>query len=166
VIAAAALVVVFALMLAELWLSIRNERTLVRKGAVAAPDPVYGEMRWAYPGAFLVMALEGWLIGPASREAVLAGAGLFAAGKLVKLWAIASLGERWTYRVFVLPDVPLVTAGPYRFIRHPNYVGVVGELVGMAIVTGARISGPLVLVYFSWLLIRRIRAEEKALKIG
>jgi len=66
--------------------------------------------------------------------------------------------------VLVLPGVPLVTGGPYRFVRHPNYVGVVGELLGMALVTGARVTGPLGIVFFSWLLFRRIRAEDRALR--
>ena len=72
--------------------------------------------------------------------------------------------DRWTYKVLVLPGVPLVTGGPYRFVKHPNYVGVIGELIGMALMTGARVSGPLGLFFFSWLLIRRIQAEERALR--
>jgi methyltransferase len=95
---------------------------------------------------------------------VLTGIAIFIAGKVIKIWAMATLGDRWTYKVFVVPDVPLVTSGPYRFVRHPNYVGVVGELLGMALITGARVTGPLGLVFFSWLLVRRIRAEDRALR--
>ena len=68
------------------------------------------------------------------------------------------------YKVLVLPGVPLVTGGPYQFVRHPNYVGVIGELIGMALITGARVTGPFGVVFFSWLLVRRIRAEERALR--
>lgn len=163
-IAFAALAVVVTLMLGELWISTRNERVLLSRGAIAPHDPVYGTMRWAYPAVFGLMAIEGMLSQPVSKPLVLAGAAVFLASKLFKLWAIATLGERWTYKVLVLPGVPLVAHGPYRFIRHPNYVGVVGELIGMALITEARFAGPAGVVFFSWLLSRRIRVEERALR--
>lgn len=163
-IAAAALAVAMLFMLAELQVSRRHERLLRARGAIEPPDAVYSTMRWAYPAVFVAMAVEGMLSGPAPRPVLVAGIVVFAIGKVVKLWAITTLGERWTYKVLVLPGVPLVTSGPYRFVRHPNYAGVVGELVGMALMTGARLTGPLGLVFFSWLLMRRIQAEERALK--
>jgi methyltransferase len=96
----------------------------------------------------------------------MAGAMLLVAAKAIKFWAIATLGRRWTYRVLVLPGAPLVASGPYRFVRHPNYVGVVGELIAMALLSGARITGPLAVLVFGWLLVRRIAAEERALGLG
>jgi methyltransferase len=164
VIAVAALAVVIVLMLGELWVSTRNERTLLARGAIAPPDPVYRSMRWAYPAVFVAMAAEGVLRGPAPRSVFVAGVAVFTVFKLLKFWAIATLGERWTYRVFMLPGVPLITRGPYRFFRHPNYVGVVGELVGMALMTGASVTGPPGILFFSWLLLRRIGAEDRALR--
>ena len=158
-----ALAVVLALMLAELIWSRRNERRLRARGAVAVEDPVYGTMQWAYPGVFVAMGLEALLVGPPPALVSAAGAVVFVLGKLLKYWAIASLRERWTYRVFVLPNTPLVTTGPYRYMRHPNYVGVIGELAGVALFLGARVTGPLGVVFFSWLLVRRVSAEEKAL---
>ena len=165
---AIALAVVVAMMLGELRLSRRNERILRARGAIEPPDPVYTTMQWAYPAVFVAMAVEGAIAGPGVPwdVAALTGVVIFAIGKLVKYWAISTLGVRWTYRVLVLPDVPLVNRGPYRLIRHPNYVGVVGELVGMALVTGARWTGPLGTILFSWLLWRRITAENRALGLG
>lgn len=162
----AALTVAVVFMLAELALSRRNERILVARGAVEAPDPVYGTMRWAYPGAFVAMAVEGMLRAPDVGAATLGGVAVFGAAKLFKFWAIATLGVRWSYRVLVLPDAPLVSTGPYRLMRHPNYAGVVGELVGMVLVTGALWTGPVATLLFCWLLWRRIRAEERALRLG
>src|SRR5687767_4927087 len=161
-----ALAVVTAFMLGELVISRRNERTLFARGATTPPDPVYGTMRWAYPGAFLAMAVEAAVAGTPSAPVMAAGIAVFAVAKALKFWAIGTLGVRWTYRVLVVPGAPLVTAGPYRWIRHPNYVGVLGELIGVALVTGARFSGPLAILFFSWLLRRRIQAEERALGIG
>jgi methyltransferase len=159
----ATLIAVAAMMLAELWLSRSNERWMFDHGAVAAPDPVYATMKWAYPSAFIAMAAEGVIVGGPSEGAAIAGVILLVLAKAVKFWAIASLGKRWTYRVLMMPGAPLVASGPYRFIRHPNYVGVVGELIAMALLSGARVSGPVALLGFGWLLIQRIRAEERAL---
>lgn len=160
-----ALALVLLLMLVELGVSRRNERHLKTLGAVEPRDPVYVTMRWAYPVVFLAMAAEGALVGQMPRSMVLTGAAVFGLSKLLKYWAIRSLGYRWTYRVFVLPNQPLVTRGPYRLLRHPNYVAVLGELVAMALVTGARVMGPVGLLFFGALLVLRIRAEERALRL-
>ena len=163
-IAAVALVGVLALMLGELWLSMRHERILLARGAFEPPDPVYSSMRLSYPGVFVAMAIEGMASPPVSANLLTAGIAVLVAGKAIKAWAIATLGERWTYKVLILPGAPLITGGPYRFIRHPNYVGVVGELIGMALIAGALVTGPLGLLFFSWLLLRRIQAEDRALR--
>lgn len=159
------LVLVLAMMLVELLVSRRNEALFRRQGAVEAPDDVYDTMRLAYPGAFVMMAAEGMLRGDWPEATFWSGAAVFAAGKGLKVWAIASLGHRWTYRVLVLPGAALVRSGPYAWMRHPNYVGVVGELVGMALMMGAWISGPVATLGFGWLLWRRMASEERALGI-
>jgi methyltransferase len=89
---------------------------------------------------------------------------VFGLGKAIKFWAIASLGARWSFRVLVLPGAPLVTSGPYRWMRHPNYVGVMGELVGVAIALLAFVTGTLAIVVFGWVLVKRIRVEDRALQ--
>jgi len=166
VIAFVALAIVLVLMLVELRISLVNERALLARGASQPPDPVYTTMRIAYPATFVVMAVEGALRASFDTRLVVAGILVLVAGKLLKAWAIRSLGDRWTYRVFVLPGAPLVTGGPYRWIRHPNYVGVIGELVGFALLVGARLAGPLAVLVFGELLRRRIRAEEQALGLS
>jgi methyltransferase len=164
--AVAALAAMLLLMLGELLISRRNERILRGRGATEPPDPVYGSMRWAYPGVFLCMAAEGLLSGTPNPPLVLAGGVVLVAAKLLKVWAIRSLGDRWTYRVFILPDAPLVTRGPYQWMRHPNYVAVVGELVGFAVLVGGRWTGPISVLVFGELLRQRIKAEEQALGLS
>jgi len=163
VIVVTSLVIVLVTMLVELRISVAHERELFRVGAIEAPDPVYATMRWAYPGTFVAMAIEGLVTASPPGLLTIAGSVVFVAGKALKVWAIASLGTRWTYRVLVVPNAPLVTRGPYRFLRHPNYVGVVGELVGMAMLVQAPVTGVLSIVGFGYLLRLRIRAEEQAL---
>jgi methyltransferase len=159
----ALLVVAVGPMLVEAWYSARNEQRLRARGAVEPAGDVYGAMQMVYPACFLAMILEGWIRHPAPPDTAITGAGLFLAGKALKYWAIASLGERWTFRVLVPPGSRRTTAGPYRFIRHPNYVGVAGELAGMALLAGAPVAGIIALSVFSALMLARIRVEERAL---
>jgi methyltransferase len=159
------LAAVLVMMLAELWLSMSNERVLRANGAIEANDPVFAVMRLAYPGVFVAMAVEGAIGGVQPGPMVFTGVAVMFAAKALKFWAIASLGTRWTYKVLVIPALPLVTTGPYRWIRHPNYVAVVGELIAMALMTRARVTGPLGTLFFGWLLWRRITAEERAMEL-
>ena len=155
---------VLCMMLGESLISRRHTQQLLQRGAVEPPDDVYSMMRWAYPGAFLAMAVEGALSSPPGAPIVAAGALLLGAAKALKWWAMASLGPRWTFRVLVVPDAPLVNTGPYAVVRHPNYVAVVGELLSMALLVGAAVTGPIAVLLFSLLLRQRMRIEDRALR--
>jgi methyltransferase len=157
------LAVAFVPMLAEAWYSARNERRLRARGAVEPPGDVYRTMKVVYPACFAAMIMEGWLRHHGAPDTVWTGAMLFAAAKALKYWAIVSLGERWSFRVLVPPGSRRTFRGPYRFMRHPNYVGVAGELAGMALLAGALVSGVAAVVIFAALLLLRIRVEERAL---
>jgi methyltransferase len=82
------------------------------------------------------------------------------------VWAIASLGPRWTFRVLVPPGSTRTVRGPYRWLAHPNYVGVAGELIGVALAMHAVVTGPLSLLGFGSLMMQRIRIENSALRQG
>ncbi len=165
-IATFATLAVLLLMLAEMLVSRRNERALRALGAVEPSGDVYRVMAWVYPLAFVAPGIEGALFGPEPGTRTLVGAAVFVAAKALKFWAITSLGTRWTYRVLVLPSAPLVTGGAYAWLRHPNYVAVIGELVGFATLVGAPVTGTLGLAGFGALLWRRIAIEEQALGLG
>jgi len=154
---------VFGTMLIEARRAARNERAQRARGGVEPADDVYGLMRIAYPVAFAAMLAEGVLGAPASPAVVAAGLAVFAAAKALKWWAILTLGPFWTFRVIVVPDAPLVRGGPYRWLRHPNYVGVVGELAGVAVAAAAPVSGVAAITGFGVLLFKRIRVEERML---
>ena len=154
------------LMLGETLISRGNEGDLRARGAVEPAGDVYRTMAWAYPLAFVAPAIEGAWLGPLPGWTTLAGVALFGTSKALKFWAISSLGPRWTFRVLVPPDAPLVTRGPYRWLRHPNYVAVLGEIIGFALLVGARFTGACALAGFSLLLWRRIAVEEQALGLG
>jgi methyltransferase len=162
-VALATVAAVIAVMAGEAALSSYNAALLRRRGAVEPADDVYRAMQWAYPAAFLVMGTEGAVSGPAPAAALGAGLAVFGAAKALKAWAISSLGWRWTFRVLVPPGDPLVTRGPYRLLRHPNYVAVCGEIAGVALTVWAPMTGVAALVGFGWLLRRRIAVEDRAL---
>jgi methyltransferase len=165
-IAAVTVIATLLIMAGEAVLSSFNERLLRSKGAIEPPDDVIGKMRWVYPLSFIVMGVEGAVTGPAPRDVLMWGLALFGVAKALKLWAIASLGSRWSYRVLVLPGAPLIKTGPYRFLSHPNYLAVVGEIVSVAVIVWAPISGVLATIGFGRLMIERIRIEDRALGRG
>jgi methyltransferase len=157
------LVLAYVPMLVEARRAAANERAQLAAGGVEAPGDVYRRMRIAYPMAFAVMIAEGALRGAPRPSIALAGAALFVAAKVVKWWAIATLGRAWTFRVITVPAAPLVKSGPYAFVRHPNYVGVIGELIGVALMAGAWFAGPVGTLGFGLLIRQRIAVEERAL---
>jgi methyltransferase len=154
---------VYAFMAIEARRAAHNERHQRERRGIEPPGDVYVLMQVAYPGIFLAMILEAvWRAVPPGA-AMAAGLSVFAAAKALKWWAIRTLGPAWTFRVIVVPGSTAIASGPYRHLRHPNYVAVVGEIVGVALMTGARVTGPLSLLVFGALLARRIRVENRAL---
>jgi methyltransferase len=158
------LAVVAACMIAEAARAARNEERQRTLGGIEPPGDVYQVMRAAYPAAFLVMIGETWWRGaPVAESLRIAGAMVFVLAKALKWWAIVTLDGAWTFRVIVVPGMTRVASGPYRYMAHPNYLAVVGELAGVALLTGARVSGPLATLAFGLLLVKRVAIERRAL---
>ncbi len=147
---------------AELVLSARHVRAARRRGAVEVGRRHYPALV-AFHAAFLATcAAEAWMRPAPPPLALLAGAGAVAAQGL-RWWAIATLGERWTTRVLVFPGEPPVTAGPYRFLRHPNYLAVILEVAFVPLAWGAWRTALAFSLGNAVLLALRIPAEERAL---
>ena len=81
----------------------------------------------------------------------------------LRYWAVSSLGDRWNTRVIVVPGEPPVEKGPYRFLRHPNYLAVVVEVVAIPLVYGCWVTALVFSVANAAMLRVRIRVEESAL---
>ena len=158
-----AFVIVYGSMIAEAFVAARNDRALRAAGAVEPRGDVYRLMQIAYPACFAAILGEGALRHVTPDSAFAVGAAVFAAAKLLKYWAIASLGARWTFRVLVPPGSVRTLRGPYRWLSHPNYIGVAGELSGAAIAMHAIVAGPIAVAGFCVLMAHRVRVEEKAL---
>jgi methyltransferase len=145
--------------LGELILAARNTRRLLARGGVE-----HGQAH--YP--IIVGLHAAWLAGlwwlAWDRPAQLGWLAVFAVLQLLRVWVIASLGDRWTTRIITLPGAPVVTRGPYRFLPHPNYVVVVAEIAVLPLVfglTGYALAFTLLNGSALWI---RIRAEEAALR--
>lgn len=152
-------------MLIEAGISVRHEKTLRQQGAREPADDVIGVMQWAYPASFACLLVEGWWRRVAPDAILVSGAVVFLVAKALKYWAISTLGTRWTFRVLVPPGSAPTRSGPYRFVRHPNYVAIMGELIGVLLMCRAWVAGPLVALGFGLLILARIRVEERALDI-
>ncbi|HEV3484720.1 MAG TPA: isoprenylcysteine carboxylmethyltransferase family protein [Vicinamibacterales bacterium] len=153
----------FLPMILESRVASRNEARLRAAGAVEPPHDVFATMRVVYPGSFLAMLLESWITGRSAPITLPAGIALFTAAKTLKYWAVVTLGTRWTFRVLVPPQSVRIVSGPYRFMRHPNYAGVIGELSGFALMAGAPLAGVAAVAAYIGLMRARIRIEERAL---
>jgi methyltransferase len=144
--------------LGELWLANRNTRRLLSEGARE-----HGARH--YP---LIVALHAswlltlWWLAPRQPIEPLWLA-LFFLIEIGRLWVLASLGERWTTRIIVLPDAPLVRRGPYRFVDHPNYVVVTAEILVLPLAFGLWRTALVFSAVNAILLTIRIHTEDRAL---
>ncbi|MFQ5718781.1 MAG: isoprenylcysteine carboxyl methyltransferase family protein [Acidobacteriota bacterium] len=148
----------------ELALSIRNGRRARRRGGVEAGVAHYRWMVGVHT-AFLASCLaEVWLRKPPFFPALaLTMLAVSAAAMALRYWAITTLGERWNTRVIAVPGDAVVSGGPYRFMRHPNYVAVAVEIVSLPLIHTAWRTA-LVFGVANLILLRgRVRIEESML---
>lgn len=153
------LVLVGVLRLAELVHAHRNTRRLRAAGARevgAAHYPLFVLLHGAW---LAVLALS---VGPTTRVDPWLIA-LFGLLQLARLWVIATLGRFWTTRIITLPGAPLVRSGPYRILRHPNYLVVVAEIAVLPLALGQPWQALIFSALNGLLLWHRVRLESAAL---
>lgn len=142
----------------------RNERRLLGEGAAEVAPWVFCAMAPVYSLVFPMAIAEHLLLRRRPPPAFVTGMiVLFLLAKGLKAWAIASLGGLWTMRVILPRTLRVVTAGPYRYLRHPNYVAVILEVMALPLAGGAFITAAAATVLFLALLRARVRTEERAL---
>ncbi len=150
--------------LVELGLTQRNARRLRRRGGCEVGRDHFLPMALLHGGLLAAAPLEVWLLGrpllPALAVPMLV---LLAATMALRYWAILTLGDRWTTRVFVVPGESPVTGGPYRWLRHPNYLAVILEVAALPLIHSAWWTAAAASVGNLLVLRVRIRIEERAL---
>jgi methyltransferase len=147
----------------ELRLSRRNAARAIARGAIEVGHAHFRLMRVLHLAFFAGCALEAVLRRAIDPRLALPMLAVAIAAQALRYWAIATLGERWNVRVLVVPGEPAVTSGPYRWIRHPNYLAVVAEGIAVPLIGGAWITAIVFTALDAWLLAVRIHAEEAAL---
>jgi methyltransferase len=150
--------------LAELAISRRHQRGLVRRQVAQRWEPHY---RWMVALHVVVIAGAAGEVAMLHRPFVpvvaVCAALLFLFGTALRWWAIRSLGEHWNVQVMDSAQLGVVVAGPFRWIRHPNYVGVFLELAALPMIHGAYIAALVAVVGNIWVLRQRLRVEEPML---
>ena len=146
--------------LLELRLSRRHERLLRARGAVERGREHYPLMVALHVLWLLSTLIEGLLRGPVLWPVPLA---LFLLVQPLRYWAILSLGENWNTRILVVPGAPAVRRGPYKYLKHPNYVVVAVEVATFPLIFGAWITAFVFSGLNAVLLSIRIREENRAL---
>lgn len=152
------LVMISVQRLGELWLSNRNTKRLLAAGA-------YEVGRAHYP--FVVMIHGLWLAAlwwyAPWQPIYWFWLGIFILLQAARIWMFVSLGPRWTTRIIILPGAPLVREGPYRYLDHPNYLIVIGEIASLPLAFGLWKVALIFSVLNAVILTVRIRQENRAL---
>ncbi len=149
---------------AELGVARRNARWAFAHGGREVGGGHYPVMVVLHTGLLLGCLVEVWLADrpfvPAIGWVMLV---LAVGSQVLRWWCIRTLGPRWNTRVIVVPGMPLVDRGPYRWLRHPNYVAVVVEGLALPLVHSAWLTALVFSAANAWLLTVRIRTENRAL---
>lgn len=155
---------VILLRLAELYIAARNERRLRQEGAVEYGSAHYPAMVCLHAFFFVSLLAEYYLSGPYSYHTAIIA--LYLLLVLLKAWVISSLGRFWNTRILRIPGAPLIAKGPYRFVKHPNYVIVIAEIIVIPMAFGLYRTAIVFSLLNAAMLYVRIRVENRALKDG
>lgn len=157
----AILLFVTAQRIGELIHSRRNTKRLLARGGAETGAGHY---------PLIVLLHASWLAGlwllASDRTPHWGWLAVYAALQALRVWTLASLGSRWTTRIIIVPGEPLVRRGPYRFLSHPNYVVVVGEIAVLPLVFGLSTYALVFSILNALVLWIRIRHENRALAEG
>jgi methyltransferase len=150
--------------LIEMTISRRHQRALGAKGAPLIPEPIFGAMVALHTGVIAGAAIEVLALNrPYTAALGVPALALVVMANLLRFWVIATLGVHWNVRVVRSMPLGVVTGGPYRFVRHPNYVAVFVELLALPLVHGAYLTAAAGTLLHLLILQRRVSLEESVL---
>ncbi len=153
-----------ALRLVELVVAQRNLRWARAQGGIEVGAGHYPWMVLQHTAFLIAAPLEVWLLDrPWIPQLAWTMVLVLVAAMGLRYWAISTLGKRWTTRVVCVPNLPAVTSGPYRFLRHPNYLAVILEIAALPLVHSAWLTAVIFSLLNAWMLKVRIEVEERAM---
>ena len=144
--------------LGELVIARRNTSGLLRRGGVEIAPQHYPAIIACHTLWLASLWVFGW-----SKPVVLGWLAVFVLLQLLRVWVLATLGRRWTTRIIIVPGETLVARGPYRWLKHPNYAVVIGEIAVLPLAFGLPLVAIVVSLANACILFIRIRAENEAL---
>ena len=144
--------------LGELVLARRNTRGLLARGGIEIAPGHYPAIIACHSLWLAALWVLGW-----NRPVQLGWLAVFVVLQALRIWILATLGSRWTTRIIVVPGETLVARGPYRWIKHPNYTVVVGEIAALPLALGLPLVALAFTLFNAAVLFVRIRAENRAL---
>lgn len=152
------------LRLVELRISRRNERRMIARGARPAPDPSFRWMVLLHTGVLAGAAAEVWWLRRPFLPALALTMGiLFLAANAVRWWVIATLGKQWCVEVVDASRLGVVSSGPFRFVRHPNYDAVFLEMLALPLIHTCWLTALVGTAAHTLVLHSRVRAEDAVL---
>ncbi|MFS0656756.1 isoprenylcysteine carboxyl methyltransferase family protein [Bacillus sp. 179-C3.3 HS] len=150
--------------LIEVLVAKRNEKRVKALGAIEFGAGHYPYMVAMHAAFFLFLTLETWLLQREPSRFFLLLLLLLGLTQIVRYWALYSLGTYWNTKILVVPNALIVKKGPYRWLKHPNYLVVAIELLFIPLLFQAYITAILFTCLNGWMMVVRIQAEEKALQ--
>ena len=158
------LLVVGLLRLVELRISMRHQRQMLARGAAGVGEPRFRWMVLLHTSVLIGAALEVVLLGrpflPILASAMFA---VFLVANLVRWWVIRTLGEHWNVQVIDSTRLGVVTSGPFRYVRHPNYAAVFAEMLALPMIHTAWITAAAGTLAHVAVLSQRLATEERVL---
>ncbi|WP_313800549.1 isoprenylcysteine carboxylmethyltransferase family protein [Cytobacillus sp.] len=148
----------------ELLLAKRNEHRMKQKGAIEFGQSHYPFIVAVHSIFFVSLIIE-WVLVPGDLSPYWPiFLSLFLIAQYGRLWVLMSLGTYWNTKIIVLPEADIVKKGPYRYVKHPNYIIVMIELIVIPLLFQAYWTAILFPILNAAVLCIRIPAEERALK--
>lgn len=158
------IIIVISQRLVELIVAKENEKWIVRQGGYEVGATHYPFMILLHSSFFIVLIAEVMAFDRSLSPIWGVFLALFLLAQIGRLWCLFSLGKFWNTKIMILPNANVVKKGPYKFIRHPNYVIVAIELLTLPILFNAYFTAVIFTLLNLWILSVRIPIEEKALK--
>ena len=150
--------------LVELIIAKRNEKWMRGQGAYEAGAAHYPVMVSMHIAFFIVLLAEVFLFERALSPVWILFLAIFLTAQAARIWCLTSLGKYWNTKIIILPGADVVRKGPYKWVRHPNYVIVATELLVLPILFSAYFTAIIFSLLNVWMMSVRIPTEEKALK--
>ena len=148
----------------ELMIAQRNERQLKSQGAMEFGAAHYPWIVLLHTCFFIVLTLEVVTLHRELSSLWMIWLSLFVLAQLGRMWVIQTLGSHWNTKIIVLPHSEVIVKGPYKYVKHPNYIIVATEILVISLLFNAHITAILFSLLNAWMMGVRIPLEEQALR--